>query len=93
MRTLTQRLLLVAALVFGQWAAVAHASEHHALVQKHACEQCLHAQALDVGAVSSAPTLSFVAAFTAVANSVTTAPGVAARHRYRSRAPPQISLN
>lgn len=82
------RLLLIAALVFGQWLAVAHASEHHALAQKHACSQCLHSQQLDTGAVAPTLNLTLVVAEDAVKRIPAVSLDVVSRHHYRSRAPP-----
>ncbi|MEK6806151.1 MAG: hypothetical protein AABY95_05830 [Pseudomonadota bacterium] len=88
MSPLIRRLLLVASLVFGQWLAVAHASEHHVLAQKHACSLCLHVQPLDAGAAAPALNLTLVAAEAAVLHLTAVAPEVVSRHHYRSRAPP-----
>lgn len=85
---LIRRLLLIATLVFGQWIAVAHASEHHALAQKHTCSTCVHAQQLDTGASAPALHLNFVVAQTAVIAAPAVAVEVVSRHHYRSRAPP-----
>jgi len=85
---IARRLLLVAALVFGQWAAVAHASEHHALAQKHVCPQCLHSQQLDTAAAAPTLTLTLVVADAVAAEPPAVSPEVFSRHAYRSRAPP-----
>ncbi len=85
---LTRRLLLIAVLVFGQWLAVAHASEHHALAQKHTCSQCLHSQPLDTGAVTPTLQLDLVVDDTVVAQAPAVSLYAVSRHHYRSRAPP-----
>lgn len=88
MSPLIRRLLLVASLVFGQWLAVAHASEHHALTQKHACSQCLHVQPLDTGPGTPGPNLDFFVAETVVGPATAVPLDVVSRYPYRSRAPP-----
>lgn len=54
-------LLLVAALVLGQWLALAHTFEHPALQVDTACQICAHAQGLDGGAL--APSLHLPSQF------------------------------
>lgn len=47
--------LLIMALALGQWLVLAHALQHPALAQDQACQLCLHAPALDGGAVPPPP--------------------------------------
>lgn len=84
-------LLLVLALVAGQWLAFAHGLQHSALTPDADCEQCLQLRQLGHAAPASAPPLALRPP--SLEAPAAPAPLTAARRSftaYRSRAPPLV---
>lgn len=88
-----RHLLLAAALALGQGVAVAHVSEHHTLAAQHDCVVCAHAQHHDAGPAAAVASLCLSTGDTVAAAMPAVGVVVAPRHVYRSRGPPQSSLN
>lgn len=84
-------LLLLLALLAGQWLTLAHGFEHSALQADVECTLCVQARAIGAGAPSSTATaLRFEPAHVAPASTAVLALRPGAAVVYRSRAPPSL---
>lgn len=92
MQQACSRFLLVAALVLGQWLALAHDYQHPALNGDETCQVCLHAPNAHVAPAAAAELVA--AEFGSEAPAIPpSAPAIRRQHSpANSRAPPSIPV-